>query len=177
MHIKISGIIIFRYFWRFPIDFDSYPVLSGNTKSVYFAVNCGRVCGQTVGGVDFCDLTVCTNVVKSRFSFPPQRADSPSILKIYIAPILRRRWQREHRLIACGENSNWLALWACELACVTKKIEGEWSIIRACVEMDDVKSPPMGGKWPKTKQFQRKHNNSRFKCIDKAGCVCYDTCK
>ena len=63
---------IFNALWPYPLQFAYFPSLFKHKVSVHSAALCGRLCGQTVGRVHFRDLTICTKVVRARFSTPPQ---------------------------------------------------------------------------------------------------------
>ena len=62
---------IFNVLWPYPLHSVYFLSLSKIKVSAHSAALCGNLCGQTVGGVDFRDLTICTNVVRTRFSVCP----------------------------------------------------------------------------------------------------------
>ena len=56
---------IFCALWLFPLQATCFPSLFEHRVSAYSAVLCGWLCGQTVWGCNFRNLTVFTNIAKA----------------------------------------------------------------------------------------------------------------
>ena len=56
---------IFCALWLFPLQATCFPSLFEHRVSAYSAVLCGWLCGQTVWGCNFRNLTVFTNIAKT----------------------------------------------------------------------------------------------------------------
>ena len=63
---------IFSALWPYPLQTIFFSSLFERKVSTHSAAVCGRLCGQTIEAEDFCDLTVCTKVVRTQFSAPPK---------------------------------------------------------------------------------------------------------
>ena len=63
---------IFRALWPYPLQSTCFPSLFKRKVSACSVALCGSLCGQSVRGADFRDMTVCTKVVRARFSAPPR---------------------------------------------------------------------------------------------------------